>query len=138
MNIDSGIDGDTAKSDHSGNIGKIEMSADSSHNTITDIHSSVTTDRETNSVSQKCHTLELTWDYTSVQHAQVVRLAVEQEVGEIDDARSCAQVENNGTTVTVNIAAADLIALRAGANTWTRFVAVAEQLFNSADDLKLE
>jgi KEOPS complex subunit Pcc1 len=58
--------------------------------------------------------------------ARVVADAVGVEEGEIDDDRSRATVRRDGTVVEVDVAAADLVALRAAANTWTGLVEVAE------------
>jgi KEOPS complex subunit Pcc1 len=61
-------------------------------------------------------------------------------VGEIDDARSAARVDRpadpddgaRGRTVRVGIDAADLVALRAGTNTWIRLLDVAERVARTA------
>jgi KEOPS complex subunit Pcc1 len=45
---------------------------------------------------------------------------------EIDGDRSRASVERVGPTVTLSVTAADLVALRAGLNTWQGLVGVAE------------
>jgi KEOPS complex subunit Pcc1 len=72
------------------------------------------------------HRLCLEFDYDTERRARTVARSVRVEVGEIDDARSAAGVERDGATVRVRIEAADLVALRAGANTWIRLLAVAE------------
>lgn len=73
-------------------------------------------------------TASLSFEYDDERTARVVERSVSVEVGEIDDDRSRATVERAGATVTVHVAAADLVALRAGTNSWTRLVAVAEHL----------
>nr|WP_283102277.1 KEOPS complex subunit Pcc1 [Haloplanus sp. XH21] len=66
------------------------------------------------------------FDYADERRARIVERSVRVEVGEIDDARSAARVDRDGKQVRVRIGAADLVALRAGANTWTRLLDVAE------------
>ncbi|GAB3325113.1 KEOPS complex Pcc1-like subunit [Haloplanus rallus] len=78
------------------------------------------------------HRLSLQFDYDTERRARVVERAVRVEVGEIDDARSTARVGRTGRTVEVRIGAADLVALRAGANTWRRLLSVAEQVAETA------
>lgn len=123
------MDEDDIKSNAADGRGHNETSADSCNS----INSSLIADKTDDRVTQQRHTLELTWRYADVQRAQIVSSAVDQEVGEIDDTRSRARVKRDDTTVTVRIAAADLIALRAGVNTWTRFVATAEEVLGSVD-----
>lgn len=77
------------------------------------------------------HTLSLRFAYATERRARIVERSVRVEVGEIDDDRSAARVEREGRTVRVRIGAADLVALRAGANTWLRLLDVAEAV--SAD-----
>ncbi|EMA71509.1 rpo operon protein [Halorubrum distributum JCM 13916] len=52
--------------------------------------------------------------------------ALGPEVGEIDDARSSATVDREGDAVRIRVLADDLVALRAGVNSWSRLVSVAE------------
>ena len=78
------------------------------------------------------HRLSLQFDYDTERRARVVERAVRVEVGEIDDARSTARVGRTGRTVEVRIGAADLVALRAGANTWRRLLSVAERMAETA------
>jgi KEOPS complex subunit Pcc1 len=73
-------------------------------------------------------TASLSFEYDDERTARRVERSVSVEVGEIDDARSRAAVSREGTVVTVDVAAADLVALRAGVNTWTRLVSVAERV----------
>ncbi|MFB6122002.1 MAG: KEOPS complex subunit Pcc1 [Haloferacaceae archaeon] len=78
--------------------------------------------------SERRHTVSLDFDYDTERRARIVERSVRVEVGEIDDDRSGASVSRDGRTLTVDVAAADLVALRAGVNTWTRLVAVAEDV----------
>nr|WP_305882714.1 KEOPS complex subunit Pcc1 [Haloplanus ruber] len=72
------------------------------------------------------------FDYDTERRARIVERAVRVEMGEIDDARSTARVERAGRTVEVRVGAADLVALRAGANTWRRLLSVAERVAETA------
>lgn len=73
------------------------------------------------------HDAALRFEYHSPARARVVARAVRQEVGEIDGDRSGATVARDGDAVVVRIDADDLVALRAGCNTWGSLVAVAER-----------
>ncbi|MFB6101033.1 MAG: KEOPS complex subunit Pcc1 [Haloplanus sp.] len=79
------------------------------------------------------HHLSLRFDYDTERCARIVERSVGVEVGEIDDARSAARVERDGETVHVRIEAADLVALRAGTNTWVRLLDVAESVASVAE-----
>lgn len=80
------------------------------------------------------HTASLTFDYRDEPRARVVAEAVGVEEGEIDDARSRATVSRTGRAVEVDVAASDLVALRAGLNTWVRLVETAERVAAGAAD----
>jgi len=80
------------------------------------------------------HTLSLRFEYDAERRARIVERSVRIEVGEIDDDRSTATVDRTGRTVRVQVGAADLVALRAGANTWLRLVDVAETVTAGADE----
>jgi KEOPS complex subunit Pcc1 len=86
------------------------------------------------------HRLSLRFEYDTVRRARTVERSVRVEVGEIDDARSAARVDRVQSgddaardTVRVRVGAADLVALRAGANSWRRLLAVAESVAAAAD-----
>jgi KEOPS complex subunit Pcc1 len=85
------------------------------------------------SVDDALHTLSLQFEYDTERRARIVERSVRVEVGEIDDDRSAAHVDREGRTVHVRIGAADLVALRAGANTWLRLLDVAEAVSVDAD-----
>ncbi|MFC5368502.1 KEOPS complex subunit Pcc1 [Salinirubrum litoreum] len=80
------------------------------------------------------HDCHLSVSLSDERRARLVERALAVEVGEIDDARSSATVAREADTVSVHVAAADLVALRAGVNTWTRFLDTAEQMLAVADD----
>jgi len=75
-------------------------------------------------------TFSLTYDSTRL--ATIVERSVAVEAGEIAGDRTTATVDRSGATVTVGIEAADLVALRAGQNTWLTLVEVAEKAANAA------
>jgi prefoldin alpha subunit len=69
----------------------------------------------------------LSFDYDDPESARAVARSVRVEAGDIQGGRTTASVDREGATVTVAVDAADLVAMRAGINTWTRLVAVAER-----------
>ncbi|SFR37502.1 MULTISPECIES: KEOPS complex subunit Pcc1 [Halorubrum] len=74
----------------------------------------------------RAHETVLSFTYPSERRARVVADALAPEVGDIDDARSTATVDREDDAVRVRVLADDLVALRAGVNSWSRLVAVAE------------
>jgi KEOPS complex subunit Pcc1 len=79
------------------------------------------------------HTIGLSFEYDDQRTARLVGDAVSVEVGEIDDDRSTARVDREGRTVTVDVFARDLVALRAGTNTWLGLVGTAERICDRVD-----
>jgi KEOPS complex subunit Pcc1 len=73
------------------------------------------------------HELVLEFDYEDDARAALIERSVSQEIGEIEGDRTAATVAREGRTVVVDVAAADLVALRAGLNTWCSLVEVAER-----------
>jgi KEOPS complex subunit Pcc1 len=76
----------------------------------------------------RAHETVLSFTYSTERRARVVADALGPEVGEIDDARSTATVDREGDAVRVRVLADDLVALRAGVNSWSRLVGVAERV----------
>ncbi|WP_158057888.1 KEOPS complex subunit Pcc1 [Halorussus halophilus] len=72
------------------------------------------------------HDATLRFEYESAERARVVTRAVSQEIGEIDGDRSATSVSRDGDTLVVEVVADDLVALRAGLNTWQSLISVAE------------
>lgn len=70
--------------------------------------------------------------YDTESRARVVADALAVETDRIDDDRSSAAVERDGRTVRVTVRAADLVALRAGCNTWLRMLDTAEGTADAA------
>ena len=75
----------------------------------------------------RAHAADLAFEYDSADAAALVARAVRQEVGEIDGGRSTASLERADRRVLVEIRAEDLVALRAGLNTWQTLLEVAER-----------
>ena len=80
------------------------------------------------------HTAELCFRYESVRTATVIADAVGQELGEIDGDRATTTLARDGRQLTVEIDADDLVALRAGMNTWGTLLEVAERMADSRLD----
>ena len=84
-------------------------------------------------MTDRPHAAVLTFRYPDSDAAGLVAAAVSQEVGEINGDRSAAAVSRDGAAVRVDVGADDLVALRAGLNTWSTLVEVAERSFEAVD-----
>ncbi|MFD1511824.1 KEOPS complex subunit Pcc1 [Halomarina rubra] len=73
------------------------------------------------------HSVVLTFTYPDSRTAEIVERSVRQEVDDIEGDRTSATVSRAGTVLTVDVAAEDLVALRAGLNTWCTLVEVSER-----------
>jgi KEOPS complex subunit Pcc1 len=73
------------------------------------------------------HEAVLEFDYPDATSAARVAASVAVEAGDIDGGRTTATVDQRDATVVVTIEATDLVALRAGVNTWSGLVGVAER-----------
>lgn len=73
------------------------------------------------------HETVLSYEYDTDERARRVERSVRPEVGDIDGDRTTAALERDGNVVSVRVSAADLVALRAGINTWSTLVGVAER-----------
>lgn len=73
------------------------------------------------------HELVLETDY-SVDQAQLIATSLEPELGDLQDDRSHVSLDRQGGSLTLVIAANDLVALRAALNTWLDLVKVADEL----------
>ncbi|WP_396610514.1 KEOPS complex subunit Pcc1 [Haloferax sp. S1W] len=82
---------------------------------------------------RSAHSASLEFDYPDERRARIVEQSIAVEVGEIDDARSGARVHRDEKTVVVTIEADDLVALRAGLNTWVRLVETAESVSDAGE-----
>ena len=84
-------------------------------------------------MSEAPHTTRFTLTYDDELRARVVEQALAQEVGEIDDDRSRTHLSRDGRAVSIEIEAADLVALRAAQNTWLSLATVAERTSDVAE-----
>lgn len=73
------------------------------------------------------HETSLTFEYDTESEAETVERSLEPEIGDIEGERTEAALSREGSVVHVDIAATDLVALRAGQNTWLSLVSVAER-----------
>jgi len=73
----------------------------------------------------KPHRTVFTFEYEDGDRARTVERSVRPELGAIDGDRTTASLVREGTTLTLTVEADDLVALRAGCNTWTTLTAVA-------------
>ncbi|WP_394337322.1 KEOPS complex subunit Pcc1 [Halalkaliarchaeum desulfuricum] len=73
------------------------------------------------------HSATLSFVYPDEEAARLVADAVVVEQDELDDDRAGATVARTDRTVEVTVDASDLVALRAGINSWVRLVDVAER-----------
>ena len=79
------------------------------------------------------HRAELVFDQADPERARLLAGSVGQEVGEIEGDRTRATVAARDRSVVVEVAAEDLVALRAGVNTWSTLVEVAERAASAGD-----
>jgi KEOPS complex subunit Pcc1 len=73
------------------------------------------------------HVAEFSLHYATIATAERVAMAMEPEVGDIEGDRTRATLERDGSTLRIVIEADDLVALRAGLNTWLSLADVAER-----------
>ncbi|MFC5970710.1 KEOPS complex subunit Pcc1 [Halomarina salina] len=73
------------------------------------------------------HGIVLTFTYPDPETAAIVERSVRQEVDDIEGDRTSATLSLDGDTLTVDVVADDLVALRAGLNTWCSLVEVSER-----------
>lgn len=78
------------------------------------------------------HETTFSLSYPAVETATIIEQSLRQEAGEIDGDRTHATLTRSENEVTITIEAEDLIALRAGHNTWLGLVAVAERIHDIA------
>lgn len=74
------------------------------------------------------HEATLVFDYPAPESARLVERAVEGELDEIDGDRTRASLVRTGQSIEIRVSADDLVALRAGLNTWSTLVEVAESV----------
>ena len=72
------------------------------------------------------HEATCSCSYATAAAARRVERSLRPEVGDVEGDRTTATVTRDEDTITVTVAAADLVALRAGLNTWAALTEVAE------------
>ena len=79
------------------------------------------------------HRATLCFEYDAERRARVVAASVAVEVDGVADARSRADVRREDDRLEVVVGADDLVALRAGLNSWMRLVETAESVASAGD-----
>ncbi|SDF19278.1 KEOPS complex subunit Pcc1 [Halorientalis regularis] len=74
----------------------------------------------------RAHDAVLSFTFEDERRARTVERSVRPEVGAIAGDRTTATLDREAATVTVTVEADDLVALRAGINTWSTLVSVGE------------
>jgi KEOPS complex subunit Pcc1 len=72
------------------------------------------------------HRTRLTAEYDSAARARTVERSVRPEIDDIEGDRTTARLSRDGRRVELTVEATDLVALRAGINTWLTLRGVAE------------
>ena len=80
----------------------------------------------------RAHEAVLEFSFEDERRARTVERSVRPEVGAIAGDRTAATLDREDATVTVTVEADDLVALRAGINTWSTLVSVGEQAGTTA------
>lgn len=73
------------------------------------------------------HETTLSLSYPTAREATIVERSLDREAGDIEGERTSATVARAGAEVTITIRSEDLVALRAGHNTWLGLAEVAER-----------
>jgi len=72
------------------------------------------------------HRTVFTFEYPDEALARRVERSLRPEIGDIEGDRTTAELAREGATLRVTVTADDLVALRAGCNTWLTLSSVAE------------
>jgi KEOPS complex subunit Pcc1 len=73
------------------------------------------------------HQSVFTFEYPDPESARRVERSLGPELDDIDGDRTRATLDRSGATLELTILADDLVALRAGCNTWATLATVAER-----------
>lgn len=74
------------------------------------------------------HSVDIEFSYPDVDSAARVEASLRPEVGDIEGDRTAATLGRDGNVLSIRVDADDLVALRAGLNTWTTLVSVGGSL----------
>jgi len=80
------------------------------------------------------HSTDLSVSYPTPAAARRIERSIRVEVGEIADDRTTVRLHRNENILVIDIAAADLVALRAAVNSWLRYVTVAERVVDAVEN----
>jgi KEOPS complex subunit Pcc1 len=72
------------------------------------------------------HQTHLTTEYGNAAQARAIERSIRPEIDDIEGDRTTARLTRDGRRVELTVEAADLVALRAGINTWLTLRGVAE------------
>lgn len=72
------------------------------------------------------HQTHLTAEYGNAAQARAIERSIRPEIDDIEGDRTTARLTRDGRRVELTVEAADLVALRAGINTWLTLRGVAE------------
>jgi KEOPS complex subunit Pcc1 len=73
------------------------------------------------------HETSFSLEYDTASDAATIERSLRPEIGDIEGERTEAALSRDGAVLCVDIEAADLVALRAGQNTWLSLTGVAER-----------
>ena len=73
------------------------------------------------------HEAECFFEYSAPAEARLVERSLRPEVGDIEGDRTRTTLDRDGDRLTITVSASDLVALRAGLNTWLTLAGVAER-----------
>ena len=76
--------------------------------------------------SGSAHTTILTAEFDDPEQARRIERSLRPEIGAIDGDRTMATLSRDDEVIEISIRATDLVALRAGINTWLTLLGVAE------------
>ncbi|WP_435076965.1 KEOPS complex subunit Pcc1 [Halococcus sp. AFM35] len=80
------------------------------------------------------HESSFSLEYDTESAAAAVERSLRPEVGDIEGDRTVAALSRTGGVVELDIEATDLVALRAGQNTWLSLAGVAERSLTAETD----
>ncbi len=78
------------------------------------------------STSSSLHDARYRVEYDDEERARRVERSLRPELGDIDGDRTQVSLARDGPTLALTVEATDLVALRAGTNSWLALVSVAE------------
>ena len=73
------------------------------------------------------HAATVSLRYSDDERARRVASSIRPEVDDIEGDRTSAEIRRDGARLEITVAADDLVALRAGINTWLSLTTVAER-----------